>query len=145
MGAESLLPLLLPEFLTGRTRNERPRLVADVSDLIRAASVNGLVGGAKALETRPDLRPVFPTISVPTLILYGEEDSLTSTEQARMLDAAIPNSELAIIRGATHGVIREEASISNFVILRWLFRNFGFGTQTAAPEGINERLITSAK
>ncbi len=145
MGAASLVPILLPEFLTGRIRNERPELVAEVTNLILAASVNGLVGGAKALETRPDFRPLFPTISVPTLILYGEEDSLTPMEQAKMLNAMIPNSELAIVRGATHGVIREDSVIANFVIESWLYRNFALGTYQAAPKEINERLLKSGK
>ena len=143
MGAASLVPILLPEFLTGRTRNERPELVTTVTDLILAASVNGLVGGAKALETRPDFRPLFPTISVPTLLLYGEEDSLTPMEQAKMLDMMIPNSELNIVRGATHGVIREEADIANTVILDWLNRNFSTGPSFTVPESVSERLLKS--
>lgn len=61
-----------------------------------------------------------------------------------MLKAAIPNSELAIIRGATHGVIREEADISNFVILSWAIRNFGLTIGVTAPEGTAEKLITSS-
>lgn len=109
------------------------------------ASVNGLVGGVRALETRPDLRPVLPTISVPTLILFGEEDSLTPIETARMLDAMIPNSDLAIVRGASHGAIREEGDILNSVIQDWLTRNFGagFNPQIPALADFKERLITS--
>ena len=144
-GAASLVPLLLPEFLTGKTRNERPELVTEVTNLILAASVNGLVGGARALETRPDFRPLFPTIAVPVLLLYGEEDSLTPMEQGRMLRQMIPNSELAIVRGATHGVIREEPLISNFIITSWANRNFGLKIQNDAPENINERLIVDEK
>ncbi len=144
-GAASLVPILLPEFITGRNRTDRPELAAEITAQILMASVNGLVGGARALETRPDLRPVFATIAVPTLIIYGEEDSLTPIEQARMLDLAIPNSELAIVRGATHGVIREEGEIANAVIQSWLARNFGIGSdfQINAPADFKERLITS--
>lgn len=118
LGAESLLPLLLPEFLTGATRQTRPELVAEVSDLIRQASLNGLVGGANALADRPDLNGVPPGISVPTLILYGEEDSLTPIEIAKMLNASIPPSELVIIPGASHGASRERAEPANAAILR---------------------------
>lgn len=143
-GAASLVPLLLPEFLTGKTRSERPELVTEVTNQILAASVNGLVGGARALETRPDFRPLFPTISVPVLLLYGEEDSLTPVEQGRMLRQMIPNSELAVVRGATHGVIREEPLISNFVIENWASRNFGLNIQNDAPDGIADRLIAGS-
>ncbi|MBA3830347.1 MAG: hypothetical protein H0X34_00340 [Chthoniobacterales bacterium] len=59
-GVASLLPLLLPEFLTGEDRLRAPALVAAFTDLILAASVKGLVGGALALETRPDFYLSFP-------------------------------------------------------------------------------------
>ena len=100
LGAPSLMPLLLPEFLTGRTRATRGGLVANVSKQINAASINGLVGGAHALETRPGYTSVFPTITVPTLILFGEEDSLTPIEQAQTLNILIDGSKLVIIQGA---------------------------------------------
>ncbi len=125
LGAPSLLPLLLPEFLTGHTRSTRPGLVAKVSQLVEAASLNGLVGGAHALQTRPDFSQTFGTISVPTLILYGEEDSLTPMEQAKMLHVAIDPSELVIIPGATHGVVREAPAAANAAITDWLSRHFG--------------------
>ncbi len=132
MGANVLfLPLLLPEFLTGATRNARPSLVTKVSDQVRAASLNGLIGGAHALETRPDFRPEFATITVPTLLLWGEEDSLTPMEQAKLISSEIPNQTLVIIPGASHGVIREAASEANAAISSWLTNNFG-GTATPA-------------
>lgn len=144
-GAEAILPALLPEFLTGRTRATRPLLVADISNQINTASLNGLIGGAFALETRPNFTALFPTIEVPTLLLYGEEDSLTPMEQGRTLDSLFPNAQLVIVRGATHGVIREDPEAANFAILRFIFTNLNGGnlkTAITAPAGVSERLIT---
>ncbi|MGH9944454.1 MAG: alpha/beta fold hydrolase [Pyrinomonadaceae bacterium] len=93
-----------------------------MANIIRQASLNGLVGGANALAERPDLRPVLPTIRVPTLVLFGEEDSLTPVEVAQMLHAAIPDSELAIIRNASHAAILEKAPQANGIIRRWTAR-----------------------
>ena len=123
-GNTLILPLLLPEFLTGATRTAKPALAVKVANLVRAASTNGLVGGASALENRPDFSAVFPTISVPTLILYGQEDSLTPMEQARMLQSLIPHSTLVIVPGATHGVIREAPGAANAAIQTWLNTSF---------------------
>lgn len=120
----SFVPLLLPEFLTGATRDTRPNVVAKVQNQILAASRNGLVGGARALETRPDLRLVLFNVTVPTLILEGQEDSLTPMEQAATLNRAIPGSTLVVVPGASHGVIREAAAAANAAILDWLGRSF---------------------
>ncbi len=132
MGANVLfIPLLLPEFLTGATRATHPALVAQVSDQVRAASLNGLIGGAHALQTRPDFTSEFATITVPTLLLWGQEDSLTPMEQAQMLNSEIPHPTLVIIPGASHGVIREASGKANAAISSWLASNFG-GTATPA-------------
>ena len=116
--------VLLPEFLTGHTRATRPGLVHKVEKLIQAASVNGLVGGAHALQTRPDLASTASQITVPTLILYGQEDSLTPMEQAKKLHNRISGSQLMIVPGATHGVIREAAATANSAISQWLSSSF---------------------
>lgn len=116
-GAESLLPLLLPEMFTGQTRVSQPGFPAGIANLVRQASLFGLIGGANALADRPDLRPVLPTISVPTLIIVGLEDSLTPVEVSRQLNAAIPRSALAIFPGASHAAIAEVAGAVNSAIL----------------------------
>ena len=146
-GVGSIVPILLPEFVTGRNRTDRPELATEITNQILMASVNGAIGGARALETRPDLRPILPAITVPTLILFGEEDSLTPIETARMLDAMIPNSDLSIIRGATHGAIREEGDTANAIIQEWLTRNFGNNPNPRIPalENYQDRLLTSDK
>jgi 3-oxoadipate enol-lactonase len=39
---------------------------------------------------------------VPTLVVVGEADSLTTPDQARALAQAIPGARLAVIPGAGH-------------------------------------------
>ena len=44
----------------------------------------------------------YPTINVPTLILWGKEDEIIPLEIGEMLDAAIPTSELVTIEHSGH-------------------------------------------
>jgi len=44
-----------------------------------------------------DLRAVLPTITVPTLLLYGTADARAPRPVAEALHAAIPNSELVLL------------------------------------------------
>ena len=41
-----------------------------------------------------DLRPLLPTIRVPTLVLHRTEDPLESVESARFLASRIPGAKL---------------------------------------------------
>lgn len=116
-GVESLLPLQLPEMFTGKARVERPGYLAALATIIRQASLNGLVGGATALAERPDLRPILPTIAVPTLVAVGREDSLTPLEVSQSMEAAIPNAALVVVPDASHAAVAERADVINAAIL----------------------------
>jgi pimeloyl-ACP methyl ester carboxylesterase len=49
-----------------------------------------------------DLRPVLPTIDVPTLLLYGEHDQRSPLTVAHELHAEIPGSTLVVLPGVGH-------------------------------------------
>lgn len=49
-----------------------------------------------------DTRDLLPTIDVPTLVLWGDDDRRSPMQVAEQLQAAIRSSELAIIAGAGH-------------------------------------------
>ena len=49
-----------------------------------------------------DLRDVLPTIAVPTLLIYGDQDVRAPLTVARQIYDAIPRSKLVVIPGAGH-------------------------------------------
>jgi pimeloyl-ACP methyl ester carboxylesterase len=51
-----------------------------------------------------DLRAVLPTIAVPTLLIYGEDDVRAPRGVAEALHVAIPGSRLILVPGAGHDV-----------------------------------------
>ena len=118
-GVPSLVPFLLKDMLTGDTRMNRPQLADFLGGIVEAASLDAAVAGANALASRPDSRPTQSTISVPTLILTGAEDSIYPFETARDMNAAIPNSTLVLPAGAAHAAIIEAGSAANDAIRSW--------------------------
>jgi pimeloyl-ACP methyl ester carboxylesterase len=58
-------------------------------------------------------------ISAPTLVVIGDDDIVT-IEHTAALYRAIPNSELAVIPGASHAVPLEKPEIVNRVVLTFL-------------------------
>ncbi len=118
-GVPSFVPILLPQMLTGVTRVTRPGLTSFLSGIIAQASLNGAVGGANALATRPDSTPTLPTIKVPTLVLVGLSDPIYGFESHQMISRAIPGSTLVILPAAEHAAILEEADYADYAILGW--------------------------
>ena len=58
-------------------------------------------------------------ISAPTLVVMGDDD-LMSVEHSAALFRAIPNSELAVVPGASHAVVIEKPELLNRIVLDFL-------------------------
>jgi pimeloyl-ACP methyl ester carboxylesterase len=119
MGVESLVNSLTPDMLTGVTRSSNAELVTYLGGLIKQASLEGAVGGANALAARPDSTSTLSTITVPTLIVVGKEDSLTPIEIAQQMNQAIGSSTLVTVDGTSHAAVIEGAETVNQAILEW--------------------------
>lgn len=118
-GPQSLVGELLKDMLTGVTRLNKPGDVKFLSDIVRQASVAGDVAGAKALSERPDSLPTLASITVPTLILEGVEDTVYPPPFAMKMQQNIAGSKLVLIPGAAHAAIYENAPAANRAILDW--------------------------
>jgi pimeloyl-ACP methyl ester carboxylesterase len=56
----------------------------------------------KAVMARDDLRPVLPTITVPTIVIYGANDQLTPVAYGEQLKDNIRGSTFHIITDCGH-------------------------------------------
>ena len=118
-GPQSLAPELLKDMLTGQTRMNRPGDTKILTGIVSQASVAGDVAGAMVLANRPDSIPTLKTITVPTLILEGLEDTVYPPEFSMKMQQNITGSKLVIIPGAAHAAIFEKASAMNAAIITW--------------------------
>lgn len=67
-----------------------------------------------------DLTTQLQRIAVPTLIVVGEHDRLTPPYLSSELQAAIPDSQLAVVPAAGHMVMLEKPDAFNEEVRRWL-------------------------
>jgi len=75
---------------------------------------------ALARILRDDVRAVLPRISVPTLVLWGEGDTVIPLEHARELRGRIPNARLVVLRGAAHNPMVDRPAEFNRVVAAFL-------------------------
>jgi pimeloyl-ACP methyl ester carboxylesterase len=83
---------------------------------IRPATIRA--AGHIGAET--DLRPVLPTVNVPTLVLHGEHDARSPLANAEALHSAISTSQLVVLPDVGHACVVEQpeacaAEIRRFV------------------------------
>jgi len=53
---------------------------------------------------RQDLTPMFPSVSVPTVLIWGDKDRITPLEDARLMEDEISGAKLHIIKGSGHNL-----------------------------------------
>ena len=99
-GPQAVAEEMLPKLVGETTRRERPDVVAGVTKMILGNTTEGIAGAVRAMMGRPDSTPLLSSIRCPTLVVVGDEDTLTppslSEEMARevtflgTLDATSP-------------------------------------------------------
>jgi len=119
-GSAVLADQLIAAMVGKTTRNQRPEVAERVHSMIARAPVDGITGALTALRDRPDSTPTLATISVPTLILVGEEDVITPPAESQAMHAAIRGSRLEIIQGAGHLSNLERPANFNHVLGEFL-------------------------
>lgn len=74
----------------------------------RAAS--GTMRATLVRLVNEDLRPVLPRVMAPTLLIWGDRDTETPLDDARVMERLIPDSGLAVFEGGSHYAYLEQAA-----------------------------------
>ena len=77
---------------------------------------------AAILDIDDSLADELGDITVPTLVIVGNQDILTPRGDSEDIADRIPTAELVVISGAAHGLMVEHASTFNRVLLEFLGR-----------------------
>ena len=71
-------------------------------DYLRFGASPGALEALHRMNRDIDVRPVLPSVHVPTLILRGSEDRIVAPEVAQYMASRIPTAQLVEIPGAGH-------------------------------------------
>ena len=119
-GAAGVADDMIPKLLGETTRRDRPAIVERVRHLALANSPESIAGAIRALMSRPDSTPQLASIHVPTLIIVGEEDTVTPPRAAEAMHARIAGSQLVRIPQSGHLSSLEQPDAFNDALAAFL-------------------------
>lgn len=106
-------------------------LVVSIHNIIIDASISSVVATLRALANRSESGSTLNQISIPTLIICGENDKITPVQQSKDLQEKMVKSSLFVIKNAGHMSILEQADQVNTIIKNFI---------TALPKEISGNL-----
>jgi 3-oxoadipate enol-lactonase len=93
---------MVPKLLGESTRKNRPDVARAAIAIMNESTVAGIAALQQGMAERPDSVPTLKTITVPTLIVVGAEDTLTPPSDAEQMQQGIAGSKLVKVPGAGH-------------------------------------------
>jgi 3-oxoadipate enol-lactonase len=101
-GMEPIADRMAPRLLTPHMLEDRKEIVERVRQMMIATPRDGAAAALRAMAARTDHVIRLPQILAPTLIIVGDEDEITSTEDSELMHREIRGSKLVTIYGAAH-------------------------------------------
>ncbi len=115
-GMEALVESTMERWFTASFRGKSIPALEKVRRMIRTTPVKGYVGCSRAIM-RLNLTERLREITLPTLIVVGEEDPGTPVAASQTIHQRIKSSELLILKSAAHlSNIEQQDAFNNAVI-----------------------------
>ena len=101
-GPGAVADLQMPKLLSAYTHQHHLEVEMQVRRMAEAATGSGIASVSRGMAQRADANDLLAQISVPTLVLVGEQDALTPPEVAQEYVSHIPGAQLVVIPQAGH-------------------------------------------
>lgn len=101
-GSSKVAEMMAPKLFAQRTIDERPDVVRRVVDVISATDPRAIAAAQRGMASRPDSTALLKSVGVPTLVLGGEEDTLSPEAEMAAMAEQIPGARFLTVPAAGH-------------------------------------------
>ena len=119
-GTEPFIESMIPKLMGRTTVSTRPDLVDGARAMMRKMSAEDISLVLRGMAERPDSVADLKSINVPTLILIGEEDVLSTLADGELMRQNIPGSQLKVVPKAGHYAPWEQPELVGKVLRQFL-------------------------
>jgi 3-oxoadipate enol-lactonase len=113
---------MLPRLFSPLTRERRPEVFANLHAVMTRTEPRAIVGALRGMAARPNRTGLLARITIPTLVLTGADDVISTPAEAEAIARALPDATLAVIPDAGHLAPAENPAACNRAILDFLTR-----------------------
>lgn len=122
-GLEPVFNDFLPRYFSHEIYHTQPELIETTRAIMLENKVEGVTMAIPGLAERTDSTGLLPLITVPTLVIVGEEDVITPVQMSREMVEKLPNASFKLIAQAGHLSNMEQPEVFNRAIDEFLEAN----------------------
>ncbi len=119
-GTEVVVKPMLDKLLCETSRVHKPLVVQRLFETMMKVPSTTIHAAQNAMADRADFTARLSEIRVPSLLIVGEKDAISTPEEMRSMADKIPHSQLVVIPDAGHLPPIENAIVFNAEIVRFL-------------------------
>jgi len=101
-GTEQFFEATVKKLLSKTTLDSRPDLVDGALRMMKKMSPQDVAMVQRGMAERPDSVPTLKTINVPTMIVTGDEDTMTGVAEAQLMHQHSAGSQVKVVAKAGH-------------------------------------------
>jgi 3-oxoadipate enol-lactonase len=118
-GSQVVADAMLPKLLSPHTLERQPELADCLRAVMAGTDPEGIAAALLGMAERPDVTADLPAIDVPTLVIVGAEDQISTVEEMRQMAEAIPQAEFCEVPHAGHMAPLENPEAVNSAIRKF--------------------------
>lgn len=111
---------VLPGLLGDTTRARRPLVVQRVRGWLHEADPSAVAWYQRAMADRPDSVADLAEVGLPTLVVWGEEDTLSDRAEQERMAGAVTDAALVVVPEAGHLANVEDPDAVSAAIVQFL-------------------------
>ncbi len=116
---KGVTPRLLPRLLSPANLN-RPEITDVIQTMAGEVGKEAFVRQQQAILSRPDRRAFLPTLRLPTLVIGGRDDTISTPEITMEISNLITDAKLEVLEGSGHLSPLEQGDRVNRLLAEFL-------------------------
>ena len=116
---------MLEKLFSPTTRQRSDDRIRATREVMLATEPAVIAAALQAMAERPDATKLLGQIDVPTLLICGQQDEITTASEMASMAERMPNAHLEVIPDAGHMAPLEQPELVNKAIRKFLRESAG--------------------
>jgi pimeloyl-ACP methyl ester carboxylesterase len=119
-GLTEFIDAMVPKLFAEETVRDNPAIVEATLQVMRTTAPKSVAAALRGMAEREDMSSELSKIEVPALVICGEHDAISHSDEMRTIAAAMPNANFFEVAGAGHMSPLEQPDRVNAAIIEFL-------------------------